>query len=38
MMAQSIVAWTPTRIIAALFMALLSAPAQLASATNSRRA
>jgi len=37
MIAQSLVPWTPGRIIAALFMALVSAPALLVPAAMNRR-
>ena len=37
MMAQSIVVWTPLRIIGALFAALVSVPAQPATAAITRR-
>jgi hypothetical protein len=37
MAAQSIVAWTPARILGALFAALVSAPVQLAPAMIIRR-
>ena len=37
MTAQRLVPWTPSRILAALFTALLSAPALLAPAVTNRR-
>jgi hypothetical protein len=37
MIAQPVVVWTPARIIAALFLALVSVPAQLVPAAITRR-
>ena len=37
MTAQRLVPWTPSRILAALFTALISAPALLAPAVTNRR-
>jgi len=37
MIAQPVVVWTPARIAAALFMALIAVPAQLVPAAITRR-
>jgi hypothetical protein len=37
MIAQPVVAWTPTRLITALFAGLIAAPNQLALAAINRR-